>query len=178
MLRCGILEPFPLDAFLGVALKLFGFSTPLSGVLSFAAVVVFFAMRGHLVMISSFPGVTPEPPGGDEDRAERGPAKAPGSVVMNIQGSQGSDASFGSKARLSLAVSLLKTEGAGIPEAFTRQLFGAAAPEDVEALLPEALAALARTSWAHLVAHKPAPATSTSSRRACPAIRRSPSSRR
>lgn len=74
---------------------------------------------------------------------------------MNIQGSQGSDASFGSKARLSLAVSLLKTEGAGIPEAFTRQLFGAAAPEDVEALLPEALAALARTSWAHLVAHKP-----------------------
>ncbi|GGF78476.1 NAD-glutamate dehydrogenase [Azorhizobium oxalatiphilum] len=73
---------------------------------------------------------------------------------MNIQGSQGAD-TFGHKARLSMAVSLLKADGARVPEAFTRQLFGSAAPEDVEALLPEAIAALARTAWGHLSAHKP-----------------------
>ncbi len=72
---------------------------------------------------------------------------------MNIEGSKSAD-SFGPKARLSLAVSLLKMEGAGIPEAFTRQLFSAAAPEDVEALLPEAFAALSRTAWSHLCAHR------------------------
>ncbi len=70
---------------------------------------------------------------------------------MNVQGS---DASFGTQARLSLAVSLLKADAAGVPEAFTRRLFGAAAPEDVDTLLPEAIAALARSAWAHLTAHK------------------------
>ncbi|WP_035714258.1 NAD-glutamate dehydrogenase [Azorhizobium doebereinerae] len=74
---------------------------------------------------------------------------------MNIQGSQGSDASFGPQARLSVAVSLLKADGARVPEAFTRQLFGSAAPEDVDTLLPEAIADLSRTAWAHLLAHQP-----------------------
>ncbi|MGU3495521.1 NAD-glutamate dehydrogenase [Xanthobacteraceae bacterium A53D] len=73
---------------------------------------------------------------------------------MNIQGSQDGE-NFGAKARLSVAVSLLKADAARIPEAFTRQLFGSAAPEDLDTLLPEAIAGLTRTSWAHLTAHKP-----------------------
>ncbi|MEP9375674.1 NAD-glutamate dehydrogenase [Aquabacter sp. CN5-332] len=72
---------------------------------------------------------------------------------MNIHGVRGSEADFGAGDRIAAAISLLA--GSGVPEAFSLALLNGAAPEDVETLLPEALARLTQDAFAHLSARKP-----------------------
>ncbi|MFG1409780.1 NAD-glutamate dehydrogenase [Xanthobacter sp. VTT E-85241] len=72
---------------------------------------------------------------------------------MNVQGFQGSELGFGAQARIEDAVSLL-ADGP-VPAFFARALLAGAAPEDVAALLPEALAQLCREAHAHLAGRVP-----------------------
>ena len=70
-----------------------------------------------------------------------------GECVMNVQANQSANKVTGTNERFAAAVALL---GESVPESFARALLGGAAPEDVAAFPPEALACLAREAYAHL----------------------------
>ncbi|MFG1461636.1 NAD-glutamate dehydrogenase [Xanthobacter sp. DSM 24535] len=72
---------------------------------------------------------------------------------MNVLGFQGSELGFTAQARIDETVALLA--GGPVPDFFARALLAGAAPEDVETLLPEALAQLCREAHAHLSGRVP-----------------------
>jgi len=69
---------------------------------------------------------------------------------MNVQEFQGSKHQLAAHERIEQAVELLSATD--VPATFAHTLLSGAAPEDVEALLPEALARLTRDAYAHLSA--------------------------